>query len=136
MNGWSKPIQVESRGRARPVFFNLYRIGFPITAVVSIGHRISGVLLAMCVPVLVYLLDVSMSGPEGYGRVAALFRHAAMGAAAIGLIWALAHHVLAGVRHLLFDIHLGTTLRAARTGAWIVLAAEAAIVMLAVGVIL
>jgi len=124
------------RRSTSPVFFDLYRIKFPVTAIVSIGHRVSGVLLAMCVPVLVYVLQLSLSGSDGYARAGALFQHDAIGAATVVLIWALAHHVLAGVRHLLFDIHVGTALRAARISAWIVLAVELAVVILAIRVIL
>jgi succinate dehydrogenase / fumarate reductase cytochrome b subunit len=130
------PMPDEFRSNTSPVFFDLYRIKFPVTAVVSMGHRVSGVLLALCVPVLVYLLQLSLSGSDGYARAGALFQHPAIGAATVVLIWALAHHVLAGVRHLLFDIHVGTALRAARISAWLVLAVELAIVMLAIRVIL
>jgi len=116
----------------RPAFFDLYRIRQPVTAVVSIGHRVSGVLLALVVPLLVYLLQVSLSGPQGYARVGSVFDHAWIRVLTVLVIWAFAHHLLAGVRHLLFDLHVGTRLRQSRAGAWIVLGAEALIVVIAI----
>lgn len=52
---------------------------------------------------------------------------------AILFIWALAHHLLAGLRHLLSDIDVGSHLHAARTSAWIVNYSAAAIALLSAG---
>ena len=48
----------------RPKYLNLLRIKMPVGAIASIGHRISGVCLFLCIPVLIYLLDLSLQGPE------------------------------------------------------------------------
>lgn len=119
------------RGTARPVFFDLLRIRFPVTAIVSIGHRVSGVVLALFVPVLAYLLQLSLEGAERFSDVVALLQHLPVRFVIVLLAWALAHHVLAGVRHLLFDVHLGTRLGAARASAWAVFAIELLVVLLA-----
>lgn len=133
------------QARTRPAFFNLYLIRQPVTAVVSIGHRVSGVVLALVVPILVYLLQLSLSGPQGYARVGAFFDRVWIRGLTVFLIWAFAHHLLAGVRHLLFDLHVGTvdrvsgppgaSLGTSRASAWIVLGAEACIVILAIVVV-
>ncbi len=120
------------KARTRPTFFDLYRIKQPVTAVVSFGHRVSGVFVALLVPFLVYWLQLSLSGPAGWERAAALWQNSGVRAVAVLLIWAFAHHLFAGVRHLLFDIHAGTVLQAARTSAWVVLAAEAGVLILAI----
>ena len=62
----------------RPVFLDLTRIHQPVMAVMSIGHRISGVLLFLAIPVAVYLLDQSFSGPQGYADVVILLEHCGM----------------------------------------------------------
>ncbi|MGB5426966.1 MAG: succinate dehydrogenase, cytochrome b556 subunit, partial [Gammaproteobacteria bacterium] len=54
--------------RAAPVFLNLFRIHFPVGAVTSIAHRISGVLMFLSLPLLIYLLDISLQGPAGFDR--------------------------------------------------------------------
>ena len=121
--------------RARPVFFSLHQIRFPVTAVVSITHRVSGVLVALSVPALVYLFQLSLGGPQGFERAAELLRHGLVRSSAALFLCVLAHHVFAGVRHLLFDIHVGTRYGAARLSAWAVFIADIAVVALAIGLL-
>jgi succinate dehydrogenase / fumarate reductase cytochrome b subunit len=104
----------------RPVFLNLLRIRFPVGAICSIAHRVSGVVLALSMVPAAYLLQVSLDGPRGFALAS---RWLETIPAKIGLalfVWALAHHALAGVRHMLMDADLGFTLPAARRSAWLV----------------
>ena len=103
-----------------PRYLNLLRIHLPVTAVLSIAHRLSGVLLAAAVPGLIYLLDLSLRGRDGYASAAALFHGTGARFAVALLSWALAHHALAGVRFLLLDLRLGIAKSAARGSAWTV----------------
>lgn len=102
----------------RPVFFNLMQIQMPVGSVTSILHRVSGVLLALGIPASLYLLQLSLQGPAGYDQVTGLLGHGAIKGLAVLMTWALAHHLLGGVRHLLSDIDVGSHLPAARTSAW------------------
>lgn len=104
----------------RPVFFNVLQIQLPVGAITSVTHRISGILLAMGVPFSIYLLDLSLDGPAGYQRAAELLHSLPIRCLAILFAWTLGHHLLAGVRHLLSDIDIGSSLPAARRSAWIV----------------
>ena len=106
--------------RQRPVFLNLTRIQMPVGSIASILHRVSGVLLAIGTPVAVCMLGLSLRDEQGYARVTKLFGGAAFKVASILFIWALAHHLLAGVRHLLSDIDIGSRLPVARKSAWFV----------------
>lgn len=117
----------------RPVFFNLTQLQHPVGSITSITHRVTGVLLALGIPFTIYLLQLSLQGPEGYARVASLFGHGGFKTLVILFIWALAHHVLAGVRHLLSDIDIGSHLQAARASAWIVNCSAVAITLLCAG---
>lgn len=117
----------------RPVFFNLTQIQMPVGSLTSIGHRITGVLLAIGIPFTIYLLQLSLQGPEAYARVGHMFDNFAFKGLAVLFIWALAHHLLAGVRHLLSDIDIGSHLRAARTSAWIVNCGAVVIALLSIG---
>jgi succinate dehydrogenase / fumarate reductase cytochrome b subunit len=121
---------------ARPVFLNLTQIELPAGALTSILHRITGVVLAAGVPAGIYLLDRSLQSEQGFAQVAAILGHAAGKAAAVVLVWALAHHALAGVRHLLSDFDVGSPLRVARRSAWAVNLAGAAVGLVAAGVLL
>ncbi|MEP6965388.1 MAG: succinate dehydrogenase, cytochrome b556 subunit [Polaromonas sp.] len=117
----------------RPVFFNLTQIQMPVGSITSILHRVTGVLLALGLPLSLYLLQCSLQGPQGYERVASLFGHWAFKILALLFIWALTHHVLAGVRHLLSDIDVGSHLPAARTSAWLVNFGAVVIALLSLG---
>jgi succinate dehydrogenase cytochrome b subunit len=122
--------------RRRPVFFNLLQIQMPVGALTSIAHRVTGILLALSIPFSVYILDLSLQGPQGYAQVIAWFDQLAFRVATIALAWALAHHLLAGIRHLLSDIDVGSQLPAARRSAWIVNLGGVAVALFAAGVLL
>jgi succinate dehydrogenase / fumarate reductase cytochrome b subunit len=97
---------------------------------------VTGLFLALSIPFSVYILDLSLQGPQGYAQVIAWFDTVAFKVAAIALAWALAHHLLAGVRHLLSDIDIGSQLPAARRSAWIVNLGGVAVALLAAAVLL
>lgn len=120
----------------RPVFFNLMQIQMPVGSVTSILHRITGVLLALGIPASLYLLQLSLQGPAGYAQVAALSDGWVFKGLAVLMIWALTHHLLAGVRHLLSDIDVGSHLPAARTSAWLVNGCAVLVALLSLGVLL
>jgi succinate dehydrogenase / fumarate reductase cytochrome b subunit len=122
--------------RPRPVFFNPLRIQLPVGALTSITHRVTGLILALGMPLGAYLLDLSLRGPDGYARVVSLFGALPSRIAAVVLAWALAHHLLAGIRHLLSDIDVGSRLRTARRSAWIVNVSGLVIALLAAGALL
>ena len=90
----------------------------PVGALTSIGHRISGVVLAVSVPFWLYVWDLSTRDEEGFRRAAALMGSLAVRMALLLFVWALAHHLLAGIRHLLSDVDVGSTLRSGRKSAW------------------
>ena len=58
---------------ARPTFFNLLQIQLPVGALTSIVHRVTGVVLAVATPFAVYLLGLSLRGPDGYTETGVLF---------------------------------------------------------------
>ncbi len=122
--------------RVRPVFLNLAQIKLPVGALTSIGHRISGVVLAINLPIAIYLLQRSLGDEVGFAQVAVWFTHWPVKAAVVIVVWALANHVLAGVRHLLSDFDIGSPLRLARRSAWFVNLAGVAVALITAGVLL
>ena len=122
--------------KPRPVFFNPLRIQLPVGALTSITHRVTGLILVLGIPLGAYLLDLSLRGPEGYSRVVALFGAMPTRITAVVLAWALAHHLLAGIRHLLSDIDVGSRLSSSRHSAWFVNVSGLAIAALAAGALL
>ena len=118
------------------MFLDLTKIKMPVGALTSIGHRISGVVLAIGVPVVVYLLALSLKDEQSFAQVSSLLRLVPIKAALVILVWAFSHHVLAGVRHLLSDFNIGSPLRSARRSAWLVNFAGVALALLAAAVLL
>jgi succinate dehydrogenase / fumarate reductase, cytochrome b subunit len=122
--------------RSRPVFLNPMRIQMPVGALASIVHRTTGILLAASVPFDVYLLDLSLRSEHTFAQIANWLALPAVKVVALALIWALAHHALAGIRHLLTDVGIGSTLNAARRSAWLVNLGGVVTALLAAGVLL
>lgn len=95
--------------KQRPVNLNFLTIHFPITAWVSIGHRLSGIFVFLLIPVFLWALQESLISNE---RMMSL-KNLMMSAWVKGIIWilltALFYHLIAGIRHLLMDIHIGDT---------------------------
>ena len=103
--------------KAAPRFLTLWNIRFPIGAIASIGHRVSGVLLLLCLPLLAWALERSLGGPSYYAELLGVLRSRWVAPMVVIAIWALAHHVLAGIRHLLMDVGIGAPLSQARASA-------------------
>ncbi len=104
----------------RPVNLNLLKIRQPITAIASIGHRISGVLLFLSIPFVIWMLERSLQGPQGFAEITAFFDNSLIKILALLLAWSAAHHFFAGIRFMLLDIEIGIDLATARTSAMVV----------------
>ncbi|MCK0510958.1 succinate dehydrogenase, cytochrome b556 subunit [Aromatoleum buckelii] len=116
-----------------PKFLNLSQIRFPIGAIASIGHRISGVLLLVALPLLALALDRSLRSEAEFEALRDLVSAPARALLLVVVVWAASHHVLAGLRHLLMDAGIGSRLDQARTSAWAAIIA-AAVIALAVAI--
>jgi succinate dehydrogenase / fumarate reductase, cytochrome b subunit len=102
---------------SRPRFLNLFRISYPIGAVASIAHRISGLLLLVSIPALVNGLDYSLQSESNFLTLRAWLAAPWATAILAVAVWGLVHHLAAGVRHLLMDAGIGTALPQARSSA-------------------
>ena len=107
--------------KVRPVNLNLFTISFPITAIISILHRVSGVLLFLFVPLIVWALQASLSSPDSFAAVQEIFTLDVVKF----LIWfclsGLIYHMLAGIRHFIMNFGFLESLSAMRLTAKIVL---------------
>jgi succinate dehydrogenase cytochrome b subunit len=119
----------------RPKYLDLTRIRLPVPGLVSILHRISGFGLFLLLPLLLWLLQSSLASPDSYVRYRGAIAHPLMKLVLIGLLWAFLHHLFAGLRFLLLDIHVGTELGTARSASWVVLAVSI-LLTLALGALL
>ncbi|MDQ2734933.1 MAG: succinate dehydrogenase, cytochrome b556 subunit [Pseudomonadota bacterium] len=127
---------MNQRSPRRPVFFNLTRIQMPVGALTSITHRVTGIVLAFGIPFGFYVLHLSLDSAQSYEHLTQMANTELFKATLILFIWALSHHLLAGVRHLLMDIGVGSHLASARRSAWIVNLGGVTVALLAAGVVL
>ncbi len=103
-----------------------YRL--PLAGVVSILHRVSGLLMFMLLPFIVWLFDVSLTSEISYERFTSAFV-AGIGflpgwfikLVALALIWSYLHHFIAGVRHLWMDMTHSVTKEQGRSSAVVTL---------------
>ena len=106
--------------KKRPLWYNLSPLNLPVPGLVSIFHRISGALLFLGLIEFLLLLDMSLTSESGYAQVGEWMRAPIVKLLVIASIWALLHHLCAGIRHLFLDIDIGTSLHAARRSAFAV----------------
>lgn len=89
--------------KQRPVNLDLSTIRFPITAIASILHRVSGVITFVAVGILLWMLGLSLSSPEGFAVAYSITNGFFVKLILWGIITALSYHVVVGIRHMLMD---------------------------------
>ncbi|ESQ16850.1 MAG TPA: succinate dehydrogenase, cytochrome b556 subunit [Chromatiaceae bacterium] len=103
---------------SRPVFLQLTQIKLPISALVSILHRVSGVLMIISMPIFAILFAQALQGPEGFAASAAFLNNPLVKLGLFFLGWALLHHLFTGIRYVIIDLGFGVDLPVARTTGW------------------
>ncbi|MBZ0090820.1 MAG: succinate dehydrogenase, cytochrome b556 subunit [Sulfuricellaceae bacterium] len=121
--------------KKRPVYLNLLQIRLPLPGMVSILHRLSGILLFLALPPLLALFQASLGSAEQFGEIRASLGQPFFKLLLLALLWAYLIHFFAGLRHLALDLHWGTRLANARRSAVLALAL-ALVLTLAAGVAL
>ncbi len=115
----------------RPVFLNLTQIRFPITALTSIVHRLSGLLLFILIPFMLWALERSLATPEGFHCVGHFFASPVMKFFGWVFLSALAYHLVAGIRHLFMDSGIGESKQGGRAGSIIIIIVSIVLIVLA-----
>lgn len=127
----------------RPEFRNInalsdlptYRL--PAAGWVSILHRISGAMMFLLMPLIIWMFDTSVSSEISFARFAGAFTFGIgfvpgwlMKLVALALIWAYLHHFIAGIRHLCMDINHAVSKEFGRSSAITTLALSIALTLL------
>ncbi|SDX43246.1 succinate dehydrogenase, cytochrome b556 subunit [Marinobacter mobilis] len=115
----------------RPVNLDLGKFHFPLPAITSILHRVSGIIIFVGVAFLLYGLDVSLSGEEGFARVSELLDGFLPKLIIWGILSALLYHLVAGIKHLLMDMGIGEDLESGRLAAKATLVVSVILIVLA-----
>ncbi|MEC8454358.1 MAG: succinate dehydrogenase, cytochrome b556 subunit [Pseudomonadota bacterium] len=106
---------------ARPVNLDLTTVKFPLPAITSILHRISGVGLFFGIGVVLYFLQLSLESEAGFERVLELLRATPVKLTIWLILAGLLYHLIAGIKHLLMDWGLGESREGALRGAQVTL---------------
>jgi succinate dehydrogenase / fumarate reductase cytochrome b subunit len=114
----------------RPKHLALNQIKLPLPGVVSILHRISGVLLFLALPLLLLMLQYSLRSIETYTQLLDILAHPLFKLVLLGLAWAFLHHFFAGLRYLAIDMDYGVKLAQARASSKMVLVASLVLTVL------
>lgn len=112
---------------ARPVHRNInitqivaYRL--PAAGIASILHRISGALMFLLLPFVLYLFDRSLTSVGTFDTFRAFTSNWFVKLVVLALVWAYLYHFTAGIRHLFMDVHLGLDKASSRNSALTVFA--------------
>ncbi len=121
--------------KKRPEFRNInafkdlptYRL--PLAGIVSILHRISGAIMFLLMPFIIWMFDTSLSSEISFAKFKAAFNVGMLGLpgflwklVALALIWAFLHHFVSGLRHLWMDARHAVTKEFGKTSAVVTLA--------------
>jgi succinate dehydrogenase / fumarate reductase cytochrome b subunit len=98
----------------KPKNLNLFTIRFPVPAIVSIMHRMSGVIIFLLMPFITIGFSISLMSSNGFANVISIFDLWPVRILSALLVWGTFHHFIAGCRHLLLDMQIGNDLIIAR----------------------
>ena len=127
-----------ARPRIRPEFRNIDNIAqilahrLPPAGIVSILHRVSGILLFLVgIPFILYLFQQSITSEISFENYRAIAGHWLGKLVLLVLAWGFAHHLCAGIRYLALDLHWGIQKEQAQKSAYGVFAATAVLTLFA-----
>ena len=104
--------------KQRPKHLALHEIRLPLAGFASILHRVSGAGLFLMLPLLIWLLQLSLGSTQQSAEMfAAVTGNWLVKLILLGLIWAFLHHFCMGIRILLIDIHVGVEKQQAHSSA-------------------
>jgi succinate dehydrogenase cytochrome b subunit len=117
--------------KKRPKHLALHQIKLPLPGIVSILHRVSGLLLFIALPLLLWMLQYSLASIETYTELMDILAYPLIKLILLGLLWAFLHHFCAGLRYLAIDAHLVRDLARARNSSKVVMAVSLLLTVIA-----
>jgi len=101
----------------------------PVTAILSILHRISGVIIFLGMPILLWMFGKSLASAAEFQSLLSLLDNIFLKIIFLGIITALGYHVIAGIKHLFMDRGIGETLEGAKVAGRLVMIATLILVI-------
>ena len=115
----------------RPKNLDITTFNYPLPAITSLLHRLSGAFIFIGVALVLYLLELSLQSESGFALVQELLSNVLIKCMAWAVLAGLLYHLIAGIKHLLMDLGFGETLRGGFIGACITLALSAVAIIVA-----
>jgi succinate dehydrogenase / fumarate reductase cytochrome b subunit len=112
----------EAIKKPRPEYRNIgisdiMRYRLPPSGKVSIGHRISGAILFLLLPLTLYMLEQSLTSEISFASFKGFAAHPLTKLLILVLSWAFLFHFFAGLRHLMMDTHRAVNKQGGRSTA-------------------
>ena len=103
----------------RPVYIDLRKINLPVSALISITHRLSGIyIFFITLPLMLALIYFSTESEDSFNELSLFLKNYKFILALIVLSFCILwYHILSGVRHLIMDAHIGESLLASKYSA-------------------
>ncbi|MFT4815803.1 MAG: succinate dehydrogenase / fumarate reductase cytochrome b subunit [Pseudohongiellaceae bacterium] len=115
----------------RPTNLDITTFKYPLPAITSLLHRLSGIFIFVGVALMLYLLELSLQSESGFALVLELLDSVIVKFAAWAVLSGLLYHLIAGIKHLIMDLGYGETLKGGFIGACITLALSAVAIVTA-----
>lgn len=122
-----KPLASKDK---RPVNLDIGSMKLPITAYVSITHRLSGIFLFVVTGLLIWTLDASLASEQSFNQLAAVLSSPVAKAVIWAIATAMSYHAMSGVKHIIMDFGFGETMAGGVLGARIVITLAALLAVL------
>ncbi len=119
-----------TRAAERPLSPHLQIYRPLINMVMSILHRITGVTLYVGTLLLASWLIAIASGPDAYAYINGLLASIPGKIVLLGYTWTLLHHMLGGIRHLIWDTGRGFELATVNVLSWLTIIGSLGITIL------
>lgn len=115
----------------RPKNLDITTFKYPLPAITSLLHRLSGAFIFVGVALMLYLLELSLQSESGFALVIELLDNVIVKFASWAVLSGLLYHLIAGIKHLFMDLGYGETLRGGFVGACVTLALSTAAIVVA-----
>ncbi len=99
--------------KQRPVYLSLTQFGWPIPAIASILHRVTGVILFVGIAFLLWMLDLALRSATGFMDAQSVMSQPLPKLVMLTVLALLTYHLVAGIKHMLLDFHIGDSFEAA-----------------------
>ena len=130
MPGRRAQLDNTMQNKRRPVFLNLLQIHLPLGGVLSILHRITGVLLVLAIPVFIYIHQLLNADEDSFTQALELMQTIPGRIILSLIVWMLIQHSLSGIRHLMMDLDFSYDRSIARKTAGITFVSSLLLILL------